>query len=229
MDTVLAEAIEFADDVTELLQFSLPDSPEMDVTETGDRVKISPLGQTERAGGIPLKINDEVLAWLRIDYLCRLDSSQTYMAIDSSKMWIVADVDSTPIIRFEYLYEADWVPHSHIQVHGERGALSHLLTKTERKKPHDMSALHLPTGGARFRPSLEDIVQFLVVDCKFDRLVSWHEVVDKHREKWRRKQTRAAVRSMAEEAANELIELGYAVEPPEGGHPKTGTKARRTW
>ena len=168
------------------------------------------------------------LAWLRIDYLCRLDTSLEYLAIDRSKVWVVAEVDSTPLIRFEYQYEADWVPHSHIHVHGERGALSHLLSQTGRKEPHNMAALHLPTAGARFRPTLDDVVQFLVTDCRFDALDTWRAAVLRSRANWRRIQTRSVCRTLPEDAATELELLGYTVVPPDGGHPEPGRKILET-
>ena len=40
-----------------------------------------------------------------------------------------------------------------------------------------MSALQLPTGGARFRPTLEDLIQFLIADCRFDADDSWEAAV----------------------------------------------------
>jgi len=171
----------------------------------------------------------ETLAWLRLNYRCRLDTTATYLAIDASKIWVVAEVDRTPIFRFEYLYEAESVPHSHIHVHGERGVLSHLLSKTGHAVPHDMSALHLPTGGSRFRPDLEDVIQFLLEECKFDAVAGWRERVHAARAEWRATQVRAATRAMAAEAAAELRRIGYTVTPPEDGHPEAGARARYAW
>jgi hypothetical protein len=201
----------------------------MEVTTPGTRARLLPAGQTEKVGGVPLRANGNLLAWLRIDYRCRLDTTAEFLAIDTSKIWVVAEVDSTPLFRFEYLYDADWVPHSHIQVHGERGALSHLLSNSGRAEPHNMAALHLPTGGARFRPVLEDVVQFLITDCQFDSLPTWKDAVLRARAEWRRIQTRAACRALPEEAAAALERIGYTVTPPEDGHPSPGRKAREAW
>lgn len=165
-DDLLAQAEEFGENVSAFLAECFPDAPPMELTAKGTRASLQPEGQTDKKGGVPLYASGELLAWLRIDFLCRFDATNEFLAIDKSKMWMVAQVDATPLFRFEYLYDADWVPHSHIQVHGERGALSHLLSQTGRSKPHSMSTLHLPTGGSRFRPNLEDVVQFLVKDCE---------------------------------------------------------------
>lgn len=226
---LLDQATDFGDTVTQLLAESLPEAPAMELTTKGSRASLAPAGQTEKSGGVPLFAKKQRLAWLRIDFLCRLDTTQEFLAIDKSKVWIVADVDSTPIFRFEFLYEADWVPHSHIQVHGERGALAHLLSQTGHPRPHNMAALHLPTGGARFRPNLEDVIQFLIADCRFDPLDTWETAVARERAEWRRVQTRSASRALPEEAAAQLERMGYSVTPPEDGHPPPGRKALGAW
>jgi hypothetical protein len=222
-------ATEFADRTTVFLAECFPQAPAMELTTQGTRASIAPAGQSEKRGGVPLFAGGEQLAWLRIDFLCRLDVTAEFLAIDKSKIWVVAEVDSTPIFRFEFLYEADRVPHSHIQVHGERGALSHLLSHTGHPRPHNMSALHLPTGGSRFRPTLEDVAQFLIADCLFDSLEAWRAAVDREREEWRRVQTRSACRAMPAEAAAQLSRMGYGVSPPPEGHPEPGEKARWSW
>jgi hypothetical protein len=225
--TALAQ--QFADKVGRLLAACLPQAPGMEVKQAGKRVNITPEGQDGKSGGVPLLVHGETLAWLRLTYSCRMDSPQTYLAVDKSSIWVVADVDRTPIFRFDYLYDADWVPHSHIQVHGQRGALSHLLSKTGHRSPHNMGALHLPTGGQRFRPDLEDVVQFLIADCGFDSLDGWRTAVEAARADWRVIQVKAATRAMAVHAAAALEELGYSVIPPAAGHPPVGEKARFAW
>jgi hypothetical protein len=226
---LLDQATDFGDKVSDLLGSCFSGAPSMVLTTKGTRASLSPEGQTDKQGGVPLVAGGQQLAWLRLDFLCRLDATSEFLAIDKSKIWIVATVDSTPIFRFEYLYDADWVPHSHIQVHGERGALAHLLSQTGHGRPHNMSALHLPTGGARFRPNVEDVAQFLIVDCHFDALPTWREAVDRERAGWRRIQTRAAVRSLPEEACSQLTSMGYTVTPPDEGHPSPGRKALGAW
>ncbi|WP_426566769.1 hypothetical protein ACPPVT_09650 [Angustibacter sp. McL0619] len=128
-------------------------------------------------------------------------------------------VDGEQLAWLRFDYDAQRVPHSHIHVHGQRGALSHLLARTGHRSPHRMSALHLPTGGSRFRPDLEDVIQFLISDCGFDSLPGWQSAVDSVRTDFRLIQARAVTRAMASEAAGELERLGYTITPPPGGHP----------
>lgn len=119
-------------------------------------------------------------------------------------------------------------PAAHIQVHAHRGALSHLLSQAGHAAPHDMSALHIPVGGARFRPCLEDFIQFLIAECHFDSCVGWQARVDAGRERWRCRQAAAVARDVPEVAARVLRELGYEVNPP-SPLPEPVMKALRSW
>lgn len=227
--SLTALARSFGDTLTALIADCFPKAPELEAVTSGTRVKIQPIGQTEKVGGIPLCVDGLTLAWLRIDILCRLDTSGGHLAVDRSKIWVVAELDSTPAFRFEYVLEAQTVPHSHIHVHAERGALSHLLSRAGHGKPHNLSSLHLPTGGRRFRPSVEDVVQFLIGDCGFDGEPDWKSAVLRTRAEWRRTQMRTAVRALPQEAANRLQAMGYTAIPPHGAHPAPSVAALESW
>lgn len=227
-----AEARTFGDKIGDLLTRSLPKAPDILVSEVNGKVRIRPNGQLvedQEKGGVPLLIRDQHLAWLRINYSCRPDAARHYLAVDGSKFWIVSTKDRSPLFRFEFNYESRTSPHSHIQVHAERGTLTHLLTRCGHDRAHDMSALHLPTGGSRFRPNLEDVIQFLIEDVGVDPVDGWRDAVDEHRAEWRAIQTRAAARAMPHEAAEALRRLGYEVNPPPKGEPEPGRKARFAW
>lgn len=223
------QARRFSDKVGHLLRACFPDAPGMIVTELDERVRIHPEGQTPRAGGVPLRANALELAWLRVHYSCRLDHVERYLAVDAASFWVVSTKDRSPLIRFEYKYQSRTAPHAHIQLHGERGALTHLLTRCGHNRAHEMSALHLPTGGPRFRPNLEDVIQFLIDDVGVDAVDGWLDAVHERRAEWRSIQTKAAARAMAHDAAEALREIGYTVTPPPEGEPEPGHKARFAW
>lgn len=228
-----AEARTFADKIGDLLLRCFPEAPDILVSEVDGKVRIRPDGQfvegTTEKGGVPLKVGGQQLAWLRVNYSCRPDEPRRYLAVDVSKVWVVSTKDRSPLFRFEFNYESRSAPHSHIQVHAERGTLTHLLTRCGHVRAHDMSALHLPTGGSRFRPNLEDVIQFLITECGFDHKEGWMDAVNEHRAEWRAIQTRAVARAMPAEAAYALRELGYEVTPPLEGEPGPGRKARFAW
>jgi hypothetical protein len=204
------QAAQFADELTRTLVGLLPGAPpaEADVSPESGRVVVGPRED------VPLFIGGTRFARLHVRLRCRLDSRGAWLAVESSGFTLIAAMDRTPVIRFEYLRSPSSIPGAHIQVHAHRGALSHLLSQAGHNTPHDISALHIPVGGARFRPCLEDVVQFLVAECRFDGLDGWQEAVKLGRTRWRRAQAAAVARDFPEEAARTLRALGYGVEPP---------------
>ncbi|MPZ67289.1 MAG: hypothetical protein GEU83_17890 [Pseudonocardiaceae bacterium] len=163
---------------------------------------------------VPLTVSGENLARLKIDIRCCLDSHDEFLAVEKSTYQLIATVDREPIFRFEYERAATSKPRAHTQIHAHRGALSHLLSRARHRTPHSMESLHVPVGGDRFRPCLEDVIEFLVVECRFDSRERWRAAVEAGRERWRRIQTRTAVRDSPSEAATALRSLGYTVTSP---------------
>jgi hypothetical protein len=202
-------AQQFAEEWDDLLKAVFPAAPDFDVETRGSKFVVHPTGRV-----VPLFVQQERLASLEVTASCVWDSESRYLAVERSQFTLAADLDRTPILRFDYVRNMNVRPHSHIQVHGHRGAMSHLLSRAAHPTPHDLASLHLPTGGSRFRPCLEDVVQFLIEECRFDCVSGWKAHIEAGRERWRRKQVAAAVRAVPSEAARVLSELGYAVTMP---------------
>jgi hypothetical protein len=165
---------------------------------------------------------------MTLSIACQLDSAGQYLAVAESSFNLLAALDRTPVIRIHYYRDPRGKPGAHIHVHGHRGALSHLLSQAGHDHPHDMASLHIPVGGSRFRPCLEDFIQFLICECKFDALPGWRGYVEAGRELWRCRQAGAVVRDVPEEAARVLRELGYTVEAPTPV-PDASIKALHRW
>jgi hypothetical protein len=219
----------FADHMANLLHATLPDMPDPTVeTEHRSDSDLYVISTGENARGVPLFVGTQRIATLMASASCRLDSVNRYLAVDESRYSVRADVDRTPILRYEYRRGMDTAPNAHLHVHAHRGALSHLLSSSGHKTPHDMSALHIPLGGSRFRPCLEDLIQFLIEECRFDSKSGWRAHVESGRERWRRGQVAAVTRDVPDEAARVLKELGYQVLPPPE-LPSISSKALRHW
>jgi hypothetical protein len=92
-----------------------------------------------------------------------------------------------------------------------------------------MSALHIPVGGSRLRPCLEDVIQFLIVECHFDFQPEWKQAVETGRANWRRRQVAAITREFQTETAAALKAMGWSVDPPAEGVPETGPKPLHAW
>jgi hypothetical protein len=79
-----------------------------------------------------------------------------------------------------------------------------------------LGRFHFPVGGRRFRPTLEDLIEFLVVEGLVDSYANWRTVLLEHRGRWERLQLQAAVRRDSEAAADALTDLGWiCTAPPE--------------
>jgi len=152
------------------------------------------------------------------NYKLCVDSYGAHLAVEHSSFVLKAKLDRAPIIRWDYDREARNKPtSSHVQVTAHRGALSHLLSRLDHRTPHSIESLHIPMGGERFRPCLEDIAEFLIRDCGFPGTDGWAAALADGRVKWRRIQTRAVVRDSPVEAIAALTEMGYTVSSPAGG------------
>jgi hypothetical protein len=168
------------------------------------------------------------LASMKLSVACELDSAHRYLAVWESTYDLLAELDRAPVIRVHYVREGQGRPTAHVHVHAHRGALTHLLSQSGHDHPHDIGSLHLPVGGSRFRPCLEDFIQFLISECRFDALPGWRTQVDAGRERWRRRQAATVVRDVPDEAVRVLRELGYAVQEPDPV-PDASAKALRGW
>ena len=109
-------------------------------------------------------------------------------------------------------------PIAHWQFHAERGAFSHLLgyalAAGKKVKPHSLSSLHFPVGGARMRPGVDDLLEFLVKECAFDSVPGWRNAIVESRARYRTIQARTVARDMQVEVADVLRSAGWTVTPP---------------
>jgi hypothetical protein len=221
--SLFEQAQQFADVLTNSLQGALPNAPEATAEVVDDRVVVAP------REAVRLLVDGEHLANLVVRFRCQEDSRGEWLAVESSSYALIAQLDRIPVIRFDYLRHPGPRPGAHIQVHAHRGALTHLLSKSGHAKPHDISSLHIPVGGARLRPCLEDVIQFLIAECGFDAVPGWQARLNEGRAEWRRGQVKALVRDFPAEAVDTLERLGFTVAPPAEGLPATLDKALHTW
>jgi hypothetical protein len=75
---------------------------------------------------------------------------------------------------------------SHWNIHAERGAITSLSARNNPDHSGELSKLHLPVGGARMRPCLEDLLQLLVQEFRFDSMPDVLKAIEGVRVKWRR-------------------------------------------
>ncbi|GAA0258700.1 hypothetical protein [Cryptosporangium japonicum] len=96
-----------------------------------------------------------------------------------------------------------------MQVDGQSADLLEYTALLGRKR--DLPKLHFPVGGRRFRPTVEDVIEFLVVEKLVEASDGWQDVVEASRADFQRRQLRAAIRRFPDVAAEALRDFG-----PEG-------------
>lgn len=107
---------------------------------------------------------------------------------------------------FRYDYErgpSNEYPEAYLHILGASERLAELVaTGRPGRQP---SRLHLPVGGRRFRPCLEDIIEFCIVEQLVEpRNDMWRENLNAKRDGFYRRQLKAAVRQDPDTARSAL-------------------------
>lgn len=231
-DSLGRRSAEFASEVQASLNGVLPGDVSIVAVsmDAGDRYSVRP-----SSGSVPIHVDGEYLADLRLLMFLSLDHTGRYLKTLRSDLAIHSVLDRTPLLRLEFRSDMHTAPIAHWQIHAERGAFSHLLARAHAHRPelvarpHDLSSLHLPVGGKRFRPCLEDLLEFLVVECGVDTREGWQAAIHQGRASWRRRQLASAVRDIPEEAARSLREAGWEVPPPDSGSRQARQQTLSAW
>jgi len=145
--------------------------------------------------------------WLDIGYRLCMDGEGYYLTVSASFMSIfAADDDKSCLCRFDYDRGKAGYPEAHLQVYGESSALNSWAGIPSTRQ---LDRLHFPVGGRRYRPSLEDVVEFLIAEGLAEpRDDKWADVLRIEREAFQQIQLRAAIRRDPEIAQAVLKDLG---------------------
>ncbi|MGC5365310.1 hypothetical protein ACPXCE_27165 [Streptomyces sp. DT24] len=223
--TLDALAESFADQLTSLTRGVLgEDTPRFHALNMGSRIRVSPISDNEVVQRIPVRIDGEERLSLGVRYFCCWDGSSTFMATDQADLHLFYQGVPDPLLRYEYVRSSKEPPGAHLQVHAHRDEMAYLLRLADRGRPKQglrrdrlprLAEMHLPVGGHRMRPALEDVLLFLQREFAIDTAEGWKGVLDEHLRNWRLMQLKTAVRDAPESAAEVLRGLGYTVvEPP---------------
>lgn len=190
--------------------------------------------------GIPLTVDGDRLLTLTVNYKCVWDSKSRFLVIEESsfKIYSGAEARREPLIRYEYVREQNSEhPSAHIHVHAHRDAITYAMSrsgpssKTGKKRMHQsvgdfptLGELHLPVGGPRFRPCLEDVLETLVLEFGVEHNPEGRHALKSGRAGWRRTQVQTVVRDAPEDAAEQLRRLGYMVAAPNSGVPSVNVE-----
>ncbi|MDR2984498.1 MAG: hypothetical protein LBV34_06625 [Nocardiopsaceae bacterium] len=133
--------------------------------------------------------------WLDVSYRLSLDSEGSYLMVVSSYFGVYATEEPDSMLcHFDYERgKSGGYPEAHVQVGGQSAALAswRLTNDTTGRALHD---LHFPVGGRRYRPTLEDVIEFLIVEKLAAPRRNWQKVLNASRDEFRKRQLRAAIR-----------------------------------
>jgi hypothetical protein len=231
-DDLERQALAFATAVSETLEAVLGSGrAALRATVLDEKFEVS----TVAARGIVLTAQDNEILRISVRYQCGFDGRDRYLAVHRSEFHVFGCTSNEPLLRYEYVREASGdAPRAHVQVHAHRDAITHALVaggeRTRRARRitpggsmlAELKSLHLPLGGTRFRPCLEDVLHFLIEEFGVDAVDGWRTRLDAGRREWRSLQLKSAVRDAPHVAAEMLRELGFEVAAPRAGsdiHP----------
>lgn len=223
-------ADDFASKLTALTRGVLgKDSPRFHAVNMGPRIRVAPINENERVQRIPISIDGNEKLSLLACYYCCWDGASEFLATDQSDVHLFYDGVSDPLMRFEYVRKSKEPPGAHVQIHAHRDEMAYLLRLADRGRPREgmrrdrlprLAEMHVPVGGHRMRPSLEDVLLFLRREFGIDTAPTWRATIREHLEEWRLLQLKSAVRDAPEAAVEVLRNLGYQVEAPKVVSPR---------
>lgn len=94
------------------------------------------------------------------------------MAIETSEFALSLPHLREPLVRFDYVRSREVAP-APVQLHAESSASGYLIAFTGTTKPPKTQLLHLPVGGKRFRPALEDVIEFAIEELAVTPKDDW--------------------------------------------------------
>lgn len=154
-------------------------------------------------------------SYMHVIHTLVTDPEGRYLTVQRSSYGLYLDPDLESVV-FHYDYDREpegEYPEAHVQVVGESVPLAELNSRVDVEKR--LGDLHFPVGGRRYRPSLEDLIEFLVVEGYVRSREGWRHVLETHRTEFQRRQLMAAVRRDPVTAMEELRRHGYRVDYPE--------------
>ena len=217
------QAREFAGEVSSALNGTVTDGVRLSVfMNASGRAVIGYRVNKHRPLGEPIALTvSRSPARLCLDVLhtLDLDESGEFLATNKSTYTLSEIGSDTPVLTYDYSRDPpNEYPEAHFHLHGEADAVRSMLRRCDRKsdKPSD---LHFPVGGRRFRPCLEDLIEF----CVLERLVTprqgWQDALELSRGRYREHQLQAAVRRNQDQAAAVLRREGWRVAEPDDEDP----------
>ncbi|WP_215547552.1 hypothetical protein [Amycolatopsis sp. CA-230715] len=135
------------------------------------------------------------------------DHVHEHLMVESSVFTVSLTEDpSRPLFHYDYERDkGDGYPEAHLQICASSPDWDQAGIRLDGSG-RLLEKLHLPVGGRRFRPAVEDIIEFLVCEQLAEGRPGWRTAVEEGRQRFQEKQLRAAVRKHPDVARAALEE-----------------------
>jgi len=137
----------------------------------------------------------KVELWMDVSFQLRLDAEREHLMVHKSFVGLFGAKDAKHGL-FHYDYErdkADGYPDAHLQVDATSDLFG-TLNDPKCDVGRSLAQLHFPVGGKRFRPCLEDVIEFLAVERIAEARDGYEKLLEAGRERFRKNQLMAAMR-----------------------------------
>ncbi len=215
------QAREFASDLSVLLNGTITHGIRISAGMTPAGVALVGYGVTPKnlvSSSIKLRTRQaQTSLYLYVAYTLDLDKQNGRFLTVTKSTYGLGRGEAESDIRYDYVRSpSNDYPEVHLHIHGGSEALAGLASAGWGVR--SSSRLHLPVGGRRFRPCLEDIIEFCIVEKMVEpQQQDWKEVLDTHRDEFYRKQLKSAVRRDPQAAVSALEQEGFRVSRPNDG------------
>lgn len=220
-DDLEAQARRFAAQTSELLNKTVADGVRISALSTAGGRTIMGAGVRKTKAtpdSIPITpTGGMAVVHLYLIHSYEFDPEGVYLTMSTSTMSLYTSPvmeDDQLIVGIDYVRNpSNDFPGAHLHVSGQRDDLDSVYLGDARKT-RKLRDLHLPVGGRRFRPTLEDLIEFMVTEEMVVPRPQWKRTVDEHRDRWTEIQVKATVRRHQDDAATALREAGWSVTSP---------------
>lgn len=182
-------------------------------------------------GGIPVRISGKPVFVIVLSYECSWNSLTEQMTIVESVFSVLLHGVKEPLWRYDFNRDMkSKVPVAHLNVHAHRDEIAWARSLATRDASEDVKVrkLHFPFGGARFRPTIEDVLQMLIEDFQVDCTVDARVILENSRVQYFERQLTSAVLEAPAIALKALAKLGYETSISETNQDSNVRKPRKT-
>lgn len=186
-ESLQAQAQQFARSLSDLASAFVGHAHPFVATTLGERIVI------QSDAPISIATPRRTLFSVTSRYRCTYDSAGQYLVVEESEIKVFGGCQGKgdPLFRVEYVGDqASHLPCAHLHMHAHRDQLSVAMAVAgtdgaERRTPKHgddymrgtrISELHFPVGGHRFRPGLEDVLQWMVTEFGASTGPTWPTV-----------------------------------------------------